>query len=214
MWKAIQPIVAPVLLLGLQSLAVKMKWLESEMIIGFLIGFGCFWLMWAFLSNRALLAKCPWLVDWMPFLGAAEKAFASPEQLGGTYFKNRRIRLVDLAYHGLVKDKIFEDCDIEGPAILLTNGTRFTGSFFADPGDAVLVERPPSKQRIAGMVRMQGCTVKNCQLIGIGVLVTKAERQHYLAQFDAGEPINSPDPVFGQSKNWQPDHDDSDHHPQ
>ena len=120
MWKAIQPVLLPIALLSFEYIAIHRGWLQDDMFVGALFGISIFWLIWGILSNKSLLVKAPWLVEWAPFLGSARP---TAMELRGPYVRGKTFRLADVSEGGTISGKTFEDCTILGPAILAPKGT-------------------------------------------------------------------------------------------
>lgn len=71
----------------------------------------------------------------------------------------------------VIKDKVFRDCVIEGPAVLLPLGScNFDGCNMGDAQGDIrnLLLQPMGPQKVTGTVAFQNCQFINCQFIRVG----------------------------------------------
>lgn len=71
----------------------------------------------------------------------------------------------------MIADKIFRDCVIEGPAVLLPIGNcGFEGCNMGDAQGDIrnLLLQPMGPQKVTGTVAFQNCQFINCQFIRVG----------------------------------------------
>jgi hypothetical protein len=109
-------------------------------------------------------------------VGLTANEFAQP------YLRGYSFRIVDLAgTDGIIRNKVFEDCWIYGPAILYGSGddVYLVQSLFNEntPGhkltaDDIFIETPDNRV-ITSAVVLQHCTIRRCHLINIQVIGTR-----------------------------------------
>lgn len=71
----------------------------------------------------------------------------------------------------VIKDKVFRDCMIEGPAVLLPLGScNFDGCNMGDAQGDIrnLLLQPMGPQKVTGTVAFQNCQFINCQFVRVG----------------------------------------------
>ncbi len=187
MWHAIKPIMLPVVVLAAEYVAIQKKWMENEMFIGFFVGLGAFWLLWAILGNKAIIGKMPWLREWAPFLDPSGRALSEAE-LRKKYVNGKTFRLVDIAIDGRIIGRTFDDCVILGPAVLAASAftTMRNPHWHARDRDSLFFE-VGTKQK-DGLVVADDCTFNNCTFRDIGVAGSnRAEFEEQLTLVDDSE---------------------------
>lgn len=112
------------------------------------------------------------------------RTLATPEDYKGKVFKDKNLLLFevfranleatgDIRVHGVS----FENCHIEGPAVLLPLGgcTFEDTNFGVAHGDMrTLVMHPAAPDRVTGAIPMVGCTFKAVDFFAIGFTGDKA----------------------------------------
>ena len=92
-------------------------------------------------------------------------------------YENQAVVLFDLIRarmamrETVIRNVTFNNCRIEGPAVMLVvGGCRFNGIDFGNPSGDIrnLVLRPESPTAVIGAIPVQDCTFQGGQLIGIG----------------------------------------------
>ena len=183
----------------LVGIGVSVSPIQNYWLSGLFIGLGLFWGAAALLSNRAMIRRFPWLLEWMPFLDPTG-GFATAEQLTGSYVKGQQFRIALLAEANEIRNRIFEDCVIHGPAVLMHSG-------YADHKDCTYALPPPlsrknlhwimkfekDKTQLSempiGAILIRKCTFKQCTFVGIGFVGTEASA----AEFEAT--LHDPNPI-------------------
>ncbi len=96
--------------------------------------------------------------------------------LGAARFENLDINLFELYAHGadrgqgLIRDRTFIGCRIQGPAIMLvSDGVTFNDSNFGDSGgDVRNLVLFPAGPRALGTVPMRACHFDGCEFYNVG----------------------------------------------
>ncbi|WP_350004373.1 hypothetical protein [Pseudarthrobacter sp. WHRI 8279] len=79
------------------------------------------------------------------------------------------LRISDLTVTtSVIRDRIFEDCLILGPAVLALVGSTLEECIFDGDVDALLWEIPPERLQIIGAIQMENCTFLRCRFQMIG----------------------------------------------
>ncbi len=71
----------------------------------------------------------------------------------------------------LIENRTFNECLIEGPAVLLAlEGCQFDGCNMGDAHGDIrsLMLQPSSPQRVTGPIPFKNCTFINCRFLGVG----------------------------------------------
>ena len=91
-------------------------------------------------------------------------------EIEGKYYRDETVSIPELvAREGKVLDGFtFENCQIEGPAILLLRGTTSENNDIQGSVDAILWEIPQRRQQVIGAVLAQNCTLRGCDISEIG----------------------------------------------
>ncbi|MCS6328386.1 MAG: hypothetical protein H8K06_15040 [Nitrospira sp.] len=117
MLKALKPFAGPFVLV-LFEVGAGMSNFSNPFFGGLLIGIAVFWFVMALFSNRALLKRMPFLLEWMPFLDPTGGLRSEKSALTGKYIQGHSFNILDVSHNGKVFNRHFEDCDIYGPAVL------------------------------------------------------------------------------------------------
>jgi len=77
----------------------------------------------------------------------------------------------------IIKNKTFENKRIVGPGILLpVNGTAITNNAWKGSAESILWELPEGPLK-HGMIIADSCTFKNCEFVGVGLIVPRDKIQ-------------------------------------
>lgn len=168
----IRPYIGPAAIIAIEQGMSFLNLGPNPIVAGLLLGFAGFWLVLAIFSNKALLRKVPWLLDWMPFLDPSG-AFAPPRQLTGRYISGQAFRIPDLvaalSNSMQISDRTFEDCEIHGPAVLFPDGaTQYLWCGFDAPPDTLVIRA--NQQRVLGVIRVLDCTFRKCRFYNVGFI--------------------------------------------
>ena len=114
------------------------------------------------------------MTDIAPEMGAQETAGRA--LVARTEFTKEAVWLPMLAVQHwnagemAIKDKVFTDCVIEGPAVLaVMAGTRFENCAMGTATDIkTLLFRPVSQEKMAGVVGMSNCRFVRCRFVQVG----------------------------------------------
>lgn len=95
----------------------------------------------------------------------------TPDWQGESYIDHRSFRMVDLASdYDLIEDKIFEDCTIYGPALIVpVNNMVFESNTFEGTPDALFWVIPDEQDRVIGAIGLNNCTFRRCIFRRIGI---------------------------------------------
>ncbi len=101
-----------------------------------------------------------------------------------TYFHDQQLYTSELARNeDVLRDKIFERCEIIGPALIFFGGnTRVEGCGFAGKIDEILFEVPEGR-RLVGGIAFVNCIFRRCEFKRIGVLVTPPQLETFKDDF-------------------------------
>jgi hypothetical protein len=80
------------------------------------------------------------------------------------------IALVDRD-EGAIRDKTFDGCEINGPAVVAPTDCNFDGCTFNGDPEALMWEVPQGTRRI-GLVGLVRCQFRNCTFTDIGMAGT------------------------------------------
>ena len=97
--------------------------------------------------------------------------FATKEELGGSYLKDRHIRISDLA--GLLRDRTFQNCYIYGPAIVFFHDETVMAhcNWKSEATiEDLFYETKPDRRAYVGVIPIGRCNFHGCTFIGIGVV--------------------------------------------
>lgn len=105
---------------------------------------------------------------------------ADEEQLRRPYVKGLAFRITDLCRDtNVISDKVFEECDVAGPAILLPVGEAdvfahcsFNTGIKSEPDvqpDAYLWEIPNDQGAAVGVVAIRNCVFRRCRFLNVGL---------------------------------------------
>ena len=95
----------------------------------------------------------------------------TPAEISSRHIKGKTLRLTELEMiGGLLVKMTFEDCHIDGPAIVVpTGGTSFQGCHIAYSATLESILWPfPSSQVVVGAIGLVDCEFKRCWIDGIG----------------------------------------------
>ena len=102
-------------------------------------------------------------------------------------YRNQSVRLSDLTVISNVIERVtFENCTIDGPAVVVFQDSTLSGSSFEGDLDSTLWVIPASRQRVVGVIVMDHCNIVGCRLLRIGMCVPEAEVNDYRAALGGG----------------------------
>lgn len=102
-----------------------------------------------------------------------------------SYFANQRVVLNDILIPEtppIIADKVFENCDIVGPAIITFIGTGLMLACSFDGSPLSTFYEVEEGRGLVGIIGMKDCTIRNSRLHRIGLVGTKAQ----IAQWQKG----------------------------
>ncbi|MNT51024.1 hypothetical protein D3C86_1676980 [compost metagenome] len=94
-----------------------------------------------------------------------------PEYKGASVWLPQLFMETSRAGSLVIEDRVFTDCLIEGPAVLLPlEGCHFDGCNMGDAqGDPRnLLLQPMGPQRVTGAIPLKNCKFINCRFLGVG----------------------------------------------
>lgn len=93
-------------------------------------------------------------------------------------FTDQIINLYDLNLPRMQihKNKVFKRCKLIGPGCIAILGGNYIGNNFLDAGSILLL---PEQVELAGIILFENCTVEDCEIIGITLLVNYNTKQHF-----------------------------------
>lgn len=85
--------------------------------------------------------------------------------------KAEMVKAADVAFtSNPVKNMHYEDCIIQGPAVLIFLGnTSLDGCSFEGPPETITWEISPERQTVLGAVGFEDCVFLRCQFRGVGI---------------------------------------------
>lgn len=179
MYKVLKPFAGPAII-GLVEIGASMANLTSPFTGGLLIGVGVFWFVMALFSNKALLKRAPFLIEWMPFLDPTGGMRSDKSALSGKYINGHSFNILDVVHDGKIENRHFEDCDIYGPAVLFVDGIgHLVDLTFDKPKEGVFIAI--NQPYALGPIHVLNCTFKNIRLHRIGLIGTEQDRIKFMA---------------------------------
>jgi hypothetical protein len=99
------------------------------------------------------------------------------------YFRGRKLRIIDLMDHGAhIHNRIFEDCQIFGPAVIYLRNTELLTCKFQMPQEAApFWELAPNHRPVVGAIDLIDCRFIRCSFVGIGMLGTHEDIEKWKA---------------------------------
>ncbi|GAB3656897.1 hypothetical protein GCM10027596_11660 [Nocardioides korecus] len=98
---------------------------------------------------------------------------------GDRHYRNQTLRIPDLAVvDDVIRDVIFENCILEGPAVLvmLGDGVMKDCTFDGIPdADTLIWEIPPERHMVSGAIVMINCQLLGCRIRRIGLGIRSAD---------------------------------------
>ena len=108
-----------------------------------------------------------------------------------SYLRGRSVYLLDLIPPGaqpIISDRIFEDCEVRGPAMIaLLNVNTITDSLFDGDIDSLFVE-VADKRIIVGAIGLQSCVFRRCRFTQIGIIGTREQIEKAKQGFNPSTP--------------------------
>ncbi|MBI3750365.1 MAG: hypothetical protein HY263_01755 [Chloroflexi bacterium] len=102
-----------------------------------------------------------------------------------TYFKGLHFRITDLAVREpILRDKVFEDCAIFGPAVLVLSEHVALGvTVMAErPSDMLFTLEPGRK--VMGPIIVENCVFRRCRFVNIGLMADAEGIKQLLGDFN------------------------------
>lgn len=89
-----------------------------------------------------------------------------------TFFQRREISIRDLLEHdGAVSDRTFEDCYIDGPAVVYPYQCQFNKPVFVtNVIESLLWELSPNQEAVIGAIELRRCVFRRCRFNRIGIV--------------------------------------------
>jgi hypothetical protein len=117
---------------------------------------------------------------------------AQAVELTANYVRGKRISIVELTtpQNFMVKGKIFEDCDLFGPAAIAMLGAGEIGwCVFSSPTgvDDILLEIQLSRRHVEGVVIFHDCVFRGCRFFGIAIVGTREDLDRFKASLGPGK---------------------------
>lgn len=93
------------------------------------------------------------------------------------HYRNQTVRLADLTViTDVIENVTFENCTIEGPAVLLTLGnTTLVNTALEGDFEACMWLVPTSRPRVIGAVVLLNCNLIGCRLRRVGMAVSEPQ---------------------------------------
>jgi hypothetical protein len=112
-------------------------------------------------------------------------------------FRNEAVRIADLTVNAeLIANRVFENCQILGPAVLAPLGrttishSGFDGDVFEDFAWPV----PDERQQLIGAVAVVDCEFFKCRFVQIGIAFPESLHEQLRSGFDPGPGERRPSP--------------------
>jgi hypothetical protein len=87
---------------------------------------------------------------------------------------------------GTIRDAEFVDCDIHGPAVISGAGRFASCKWVEGDFDSVIWPIPPQRQRLTGVVVLEGCSFVGCRFHNVGIATPEAAIPEIKAGFGMG----------------------------
>lgn len=116
-----------------------------------------------------------------------QPVFASPDKLTAEHIQGLTFRLADLLVVGssTIKGRMFEDCDIYGPAVIfmVKNNAILFCRFPEVPNAESLFITAPRLTWVAGIVGIEACIFRHCTFHNVGFIATPEDKEKYVKGF-------------------------------
>jgi hypothetical protein len=103
----------------------------------------------------------------------------APVDTTASYFRGQDLWIADFARRStVVSDKVFEDCQIFGPAVVAAfNSGTFVDCTWAEGENpkSVLWEATPDREKFVGVIGLEDCLFRRCHFVRVGLLVKPEE---------------------------------------
>jgi hypothetical protein len=104
--------------------------------------------------------------------GGAIRLLSRPSP-GRRHYHQVRVSLPAIADGAsTIRNVTFDDCDIDGPALVLLGHTNLIGNEFHQGGHAAFLEVRPDQPMPTGLLKMPGCTISNSRVHRVGFVGT------------------------------------------
>ena len=117
-----------------------------------------------------ILKRWPNAINWLPVPDFwLSGRLARREQLSATYFSKQHIRICDLAVDNRIYERLFEDCHIYGPAVVVITGDGIIiqccleGSY-----DNLFMYLADTQKEVIGPIELADCVFRRCHFHGVG----------------------------------------------
>ena len=192
MGRLLKPFVGPMILV-MAEIGLGMTSYQSDWLGGILIGVAIFWVIFALLSNKALMKKFPGILEWAPFLDPTG-IYAGSDQLMGKYISQKNFSINNVPYSGMIEGRTFEDCHILGPAVIHLCGTT---TFYENKHEIPIIPNWQdatytviSDSGIIGAVIVKDCVFRRCKFSKISFAGNKIAGDIMIEQIKSGLPKN------------------------
>lgn len=100
------------------------------------------------------------------------------------HYRNQTVRLADLTViSDAIEDVTFENCTLEGPAVVALIGSTLTNSRLEGDPDAIFWVIPPEREAVLGAIALVNCTIIGCALRRVGLAVPEHELEVFRRGF-------------------------------
>jgi len=119
------------------------------------------------------------------------KPGASASELASNYISGRTVRLTDLVPDlpaaPVIRGKTFENCDILGPAVVVSKmSSLYESTFiFGEKERDVFIETP-SNDELHGVIGLERCVFRECIFLRVGFIAPKDQIDAFLAEAGKG----------------------------
>lgn len=100
------------------------------------------------------------------------------------HYRNQTVRLADLSVvTDVIENVTFENCIIEGPAVVVMQGSQVMNTNLEGDAEACFWIIPTGRERVIGAIALVNCAIVGCQLRRIGIGVPEADYETYRSGF-------------------------------
>ncbi len=68
-----------------------------------------------------------------------------------------------------IRNAVFKDCEIRGPAVIVPSGSTFTDGHFEGTNESVIWDLPSDRKELSGAILVEDCRFAGCRFIAVGV---------------------------------------------
>lgn len=166
----LKPYLGPVALFAFERALNASPVGVSQFWSGAILSFAAFWFLFSLVSHKALVKRFPKIREWLPFVDPTGATLATSKDLTGKYVSQAHFAIADLARNNKIQDRVFEDCDVYGPAVLYVSGpaSMIVDCGFDAPRELVFIGT--DQAAVVGPIHIENCSFRHCRFHGVGII--------------------------------------------